>query len=90
MNCYIPLTIVPISDECAIPVVVRGDVSAKGNVKARNRSTSHRKANGCGETNHRKDSAKIHANTRNRSHQIPNKSKHKEKHRIIIIGNSHA
>ena len=29
-------------------------------------------------------------NTKNRSHQLPNKSQQKEKHRIIIVGDSHA
>ena len=41
-NHYIPLTTVPISDGCAIPVVVSGAVSAKGSVKATNRSISHK------------------------------------------------
>ena len=89
MNRYFPLTPVPTSDECVIPVAVSGDVSAKGSVKAMNRSTSDKKASGCGETNHKKNSAKIYANTKDRSHQIPNKSQQKGKHRILIIGDSH-
>ena len=89
-NCHFPLTPVPTSDERVIPVVVSGDVSAKGSVKAMNRSTSHKKASGHGEITHKKNSAKIYANTQDRSHQLPNKSQQKRKHRIIIVDDSHA
>ena len=70
MNRYFLQIPVSTSDECVIPVAVSGDVSAKGSVKAMNRSASHKKASGRGEINHKNNSAKIYANTKDRSHQL--------------------
>jgi hypothetical protein len=55
-NCYTPLTKVRADSEGTIPVIVNGDVSTKGSVKAINtrRNASHKGRSGNGETKPKK------------------------------------
>jgi hypothetical protein len=90
MNRYIPQIEVPTGEEGPIPVIVNGEISAKGSAKAINRSTFHQEASGHGETNHKKGSVKNNVGTKNTSHKLNKSSQQRKKHRIIITGDSHA
>jgi hypothetical protein len=100
-----PLIEVPTGEEGTIPVIVNGDISAKGsamatnrctfrqnsegNVKANYRVTSQQEACGYGETNHKKSSEKNNVRT-NTSIKLKNRPQQRKKHRIVIICDSHA
>ena len=104
-NRYTPLIEVPTDEGGTIPVIVNGGISAKGSamatnrstscqhsegsVKATNRSTSHQEASGHSETNHKKSSVKS-VRKKNTSLKLNNSPQQRKKHRIIIIGDSHA
>jgi len=88
-NRYTLLIEVPTDEGGTIPVIVNGGISAKGSAKATTRSKSHQEASGHGETNHKKSSIKSNVR-KNTSHKLNSSPQQRKKHRIIIIGVSHA
>ena len=59
-------------------------------VKATDRSTFHRETSRHDEANLKKSSVTNTVRSKNTSHELNNRSQQREKHRIIIIGDSHA
>jgi len=92
-NRFIPLTVTPndaVDTDGTIPALVNGVIALKGRERKTNISTSQKKNIEHSESNHKMTNDKINVSKEQATQQRPNNSQRERKHKIMIVGDSHA